>query len=140
LGYQTGNITKAVQSLLNNDSTLVDLVPNIYVMRVPKNASYPCIVIGSNYVPSVPLNVFGKKGRTTSYPVMIYGSSRSISQAVAIAERVDTLLDEQGLTITGNNHICTQIKDDALGYDGNAINDKGVNYIYLNYRIETDET
>ena len=140
MGFQTGNITKAVQSLLNGDATLTALTSNIYVLRVPKNATYPCVVVGGRYIPSTPLNVFGKKGRTTIYPIITYDSSRSVAKAVAIAERIDTLLDEQGLTIGGNQHICTQIQDDSLGYDENAVNNKGVTSVVLNYRIETQES
>jgi hypothetical protein len=141
MGYQTGNVIKAVDTLLSADSTLMNLISNRrYIMKLPKNAQFPCIVIGETRVPSTPLNVFGKKGRETLLPIVVYDTSRNIATIVPIAQRIDTLLDWKDLTIANNSHVVTAIREDAIHFDENDIEADGKLDIRLVYKITTQES
>jgi hypothetical protein len=140
MAYQTGNLIKAVFDKLWADITLKALTSEIYVSQLPSNAVYPCIVVGSDIIPSVPLNVFGKKGRTTMFPVTVYDNTRNVDSIIPIAERIDTILDWQSLTVANNSHIVTAIRDDVLRLDINNSELDKLTEIRLNYKIETQES
>jgi hypothetical protein len=140
VAFQTGTIVKAVYAVLSGDSTLTTLCNRINVIRIPKDETYPSILIGDRRIPSTPMNVFGRKGRETLFTIVVYNPSRSISTIDAIAKRIDVLLDETSLTIDGNEHICTQIQEDSVEYDEDNQEDKGMTYIRLTYKITTQES
>ena len=141
MGFQIGNIVKSVYAKLNSDTTLDNLISNIYVSSMPKNATYPCIVIGDNDLIETPFNVFGKKGKDSILNIYIYDSSNSDLTNIGVAERVDTLLDwKDDLSIDSNNHVKTAIQTSTMGYDLTTVEGTELRFVKLQYKITTDET
>ena len=140
VAYQLGNVLKAVFAKLNGDVTLSALIDGVYVSEVPKNASYPCVVIGSSDITSVPLNTFNKKGKESAFVIYVHDTSRSDLEIVAIAERIDVLLDWTDLTISGNSHIVTAITNTRMGIDVNSSEGTKTRYTSLQYKIMTQES
>lgn len=141
MGYQIGNVLKGLFSKLNTDATLSALITKIYVDKAPKNATYPYLVIGNNNTVESTMNTFGKKGKETRFSILVYDTSRSPIDIIAIAERVDTLLDwKSDLTISGNTHIKTAIQSSHQGYDINTSDEFEARFVILEYSIMTEES
>lgn len=139
MGFQSGEILKAFSSKLLSDATLLTLTSEIYVLRKPKASGYPAIVIGEMAITSIPFNVFGRKGRETLVPIIIYDDKRTPATLDSIAKRIDALLDEVTLTIIGNSHVVTQVQEDELSYDLNNVEENSLTSIRLLYKVTTQE-
>lgn len=140
MAFQLGNVLKAIFAKLNGDATLKALIDDVYVSGIPKNASYPCVVIGNSDLTSVPLNCFNKKGKESVFVIYVHDTSNSDLAIITIAERIDTLLDWQSLSIANNTHVVTAIERERLGEDINSAEQTKTRYISLQYKITTQET
>lgn len=94
------DIKAAIITLLRADGTLAALVSGVYD-EVPQGTAYPYIAVGS--MTEVRFNAFGKAGKDTTVTLHVWSQNAGFKEALAITDRVNVLLDNTALSVSGFN-------------------------------------
>ena len=125
----------AAYAKLTGDSTLMAMITGVFDYgAVPQNQPYPFIVLGD--VTEGPDNRFGRRGYDSTQTLHIWDVSNGFLLCQQILARMNTLLDQQILTLATQTHVFTL-------YDfSQTLNDPGVNNIKhmpVRYKTFTQE-
>lgn len=114
-------VRRAVYNKLAGDTTLTGLLAapptgyakSIYHDQAPDGATYPFIVFGKNS--GTPTDAFKKPGafETDIWLVKAVDKNTSADTAEAIAARIQTLLNDATLTISGKTHLYLRRQSDV---------------------------
>lgn len=128
-------LQQAMYSKLTGDTTLMALVTGVFDYgAVPQNQAYPFVSIGNGT--ETPDNAFGTRGYDATIQLDIWDSSNGFKACYAILARMNTLLDQQALTLATQHHVYTL-------YDfSTTLNDPGLNnikHVPVRYKTFTQE-
>lgn len=90
---------QAVYGVLIADGTLSGLVTGIFD-RAPENQTFPYIVLG--HWQAKPQDTFERNGHIGTLTLSVFSLKRDMDEVLAIATRVDDLLDWQQLPATAD--------------------------------------
>ena len=107
---------------------------------VPQKQTYPYVVINDSDLFETKMNTFGKKGKETRIFIHVYSMYKGDSEALGIAERIDSLLDWQSLTVSSNSHIVTSFEGLQLLVEEDDSKQYKARHAILEYRVITQES
>jgi hypothetical protein len=118
------------------DATLASLgVTGVFDIRaVPTGQPLDYVTIGDTQ--EVPMNVLQKRGYTLLTTLHIWTQERGTKTADAILARLNTLLDQQSLTLATHNHVGTYYEQ-SLTLPQNDVKD--ILHMTVRYQIITQE-
>lgn len=122
----------ALYGKLHGDATLLALVTGVYD-DVPEDTNYPYVVIGE--FTEEPLNAMGKHGKEVTATLHVWSQYKGFAEAYDIANRIQVLLDEVALTVTGYTHVSTQYEFGESIREPDGV----TRHIPLRYRIWLEE-
>lgn len=93
------DVQSAVYQRLHGDASLLSLATGGVYDAVPQGNPMPYVVIGEKS--EVPDNTLTEIGKETTTTIHIWSNAEGDRQALQILERIDTLLDNQSLTVNG---------------------------------------
>lgn len=109
-------------------------VTGVYDLRgVPQNATFDYIIIGDCIEQGE--NTLGRRGYMLTYTIRVWSRGRGTSYATAIISRINQLLDQQPLTLSGHTHVFTMLIRDSWRADPDGITVQGA----VQYKIYTQE-
>lgn len=125
----------AMYTKLTGDALFMSLVTGVFDYgAVPQNQAYPFVSIGDGT--EGPNNAFGTRGYDATIQLDIWDNSNGFKTCYGILARMNTLLDQQSLTLATQKHVYTL-------YDfSHALNDPGLNnirHIPVRYKTFTQE-
>lgn len=125
----------AIYAKLTGDTTLMGMITGVFDFgAVPANQPYPFVSIGDTT--ETPDNRFGRRGYDTTQTLDIWDGSNNFQVCQHILARLNTLLDQQILTLATHHHVFTL-------YDfSQTLNDPGVNdvrHLVVRYITFTQE-
>ncbi len=125
----------AMYTKLTGDTTFMALVTGVFDYgAVPQNQPYPFVSIGNGT--EGPNNAFGTRGYDAIIQLDIWDNSNGFKTCYGILARMNTLLDQQSLTLATQKHVYTL-------YDfSTTLNDPGLNtirHIPVKYKTFTQE-
>ena len=125
----------AIRSKLIADTALLAVLGGARVYdETPRGQSFPFVTFGS--FTASDNSTSSDRGHETKLEIQVWSRDGSTKQALLIADRIEALLHDQNLTLTGqhlvNNHLVDT--DTALERDGETIR------ITLNFRAVTEVT
>ncbi len=128
-------IQTAIHTKLTGDTTLMGMISGVFDFgAVPANQAYPFVAIGDSI--ETPDNRFGRRGYDTIQTLDIWDSSNNFQVCQLILARLNTLLDQQPLSLATHHHVYT------LYNTCQTLNDPGVNdirHLVVKYDIFTQE-
>ena len=129
-------VQTAIYSKLTGDGTLMAQVTGVFDSgAVPENQAFPYITLGDTT--EAPDNAFGTRGYDDTLTLHIWSDALGFKECHIILARMNTLLDQQTLTLISHHHVGTWYEFSE------TLNDPGVDgikHIPVRYRIETQET
>ena len=130
-----GELQTAYYTRLTGDATLMGMISGVYDWSaVPALQNYPFISIGD--ATEGPQNAFGRRGYLTTQMLHIWDNSNGFKLCYQILARMNTLLDQQILSLATQTHVYTL-------YDSSqTLNDPGVNnikHVPVRYKTFTQE-
>lgn len=132
------NLITAINSKLTADSTLMALITGVFNF-VPQKQTYPYVVINDSDFFETKFNTFARKGKEIRIFIHVYSLYKGDSEALEIADAIDSLLDWQSLTITFNDHILTAFEGLQLEVEEEDSKQYKARHAILEYRIITQE-
>lgn len=133
------NLMTAIYSKLTGDSTLMALITGVFNF-VPQKQTYPYVVINDSDLFETKMNTFAKKGKETRIFIHVHSLYKGDSEALGIAERIDSLLDWQSLTISSNSHIVTSFEGLQLEVEEDDSKQYKARHAILEYKVITQES
>lgn len=100
-------VQSAIYAKLTSDSMLMSMVTGVYD-DVPEDVARPYVHLGESI--ETPDNAHGAFGRETVMTLHVWSEYRGFAEVNSIAYRLQELLDEQPLTITGCRHVATRFE------------------------------
>ncbi len=115
-------LQQAMYNTLTGDTTFMALVTGVFDYgAVPQNQPYPFVSIGNGT--ETPDNAFGTRGYDATIQLDIWDDSNGFKTCYGILARMNTLLEQQMLTLATQHHVYTL-------YDFSTnLNDPGLNNI-----------
>lgn len=98
-------IQQAVHARLIADVTLMAKVTGVFD-GVPAQQPFPYVIVGD--ATEMPDNAHNQDGHDTTLTIRIASRYEGFKEALSIAQRIDVLLDDQLLVVTGWGSIKTQ--------------------------------
>ena len=112
----------ALYSTLNGDATLSGMIQGVYD-HVPQEVSYPYVRIGdatSRMQPSM-----ATQKAVTEMQLFVLSREGGRAEALAIMERITTLLHQQALSISGHSVVQLQQEEASVVLLGDGITYRG---------------
>lgn len=128
-------VQTAMYAKLTGDATLMGLISGVFDFgAVPVNQSFPYITIGDTT--EGPLNAFGRRGYLATQTLHVWDNSMGFKLCQQILARMNTLLDQQILSLAMQTNVYTL-------YDfSQTMNDPGVDnirHLVVRYKTFTQE-
>ncbi len=122
---------QAAYTKLTGDTTLMAMITGVFDYgAVPQNQPYPFLALGDTT--EAPDNRFGRRGYDGTQTLHVWDASNGFKTCQLILARMNTLLDQQILSLATQTHVYTL-------YDfSQTLNDPGLNSIrHLVVRYKT---
>lgn len=110
----SGNVETALIAKLSGDATLASLMPNGVHIDVAPNGSTKFVIVSLVVESDEPM-MGGRAYEDATYLIKAVDQSTSPATVKAAAARIDALLDNQPLTVTGYSHMKTR-RDERVRY------------------------
>ncbi|MFX4294103.1 DUF3168 domain-containing protein [Streptomyces bohaiensis] len=128
-------VQQAVYDLLTSDTALMGLVTGGVHDGPPENAMYPWIDIGEAI--ETPSGTHDTRGRETVITLHTWTRHRGHAPGLAIARRIDDLLDHRPLVVAGHHHISTTYEFAQTLRDPTPPGD--IRHHVARYRVTTEQ-
>lgn len=126
-------VQTAIATILKADGTFMGLISGLYD-HVPQNKAFPYVVLGT--ATEIPFDVFGKDGKEQTFTIHIWSRYEGFKEAYTILDRLNVVLDQAALTVTGHTLVyCHYENTDALR-DPDGI----TRHLVIRYRIIAQDT
>jgi hypothetical protein len=125
-------VQTAIQTRLSGDATLMGLVTRVGD-NIPDGQKFPYVVIGEETESAD--NTHTDKGRDSTLTLHVWSRALGFKEAKTIASRIDDLLDEHALVVTGWRVVRLSLEFTNALRDPDGI----TRHLVLQYRIETQE-
>ncbi len=127
-------LQRAIYGVLSNDTTLGALVTGVFDWGgVPESQAYPYVTIGD--ATEVPFNTLGKRGYQTTVTLHIWSRALGFAEVYSILARLNTLLDQEPLSLQTQTHIFTMLDNTQTLDDPDGL----THHVAVRYRCLTQE-
>ncbi|GGQ07778.1 hypothetical protein BKA00_007429 [Actinomadura coerulea] len=126
-------VQAAVYAALTSDLLLTDMITGVFD-DVPEDVVRPYVAFGEST--ETPDNAHGQFGRETVLTLDIWSEYGGFAEANAIAFRLNELLDQQPLVITGCRHVYTAFEFAATFRDPDK---PDLRHAFTRFRIVTSK-
>lgn len=106
MAYPLLGVQQALYALLNSDTTLQNLVGGVYD-QAPTDAAYPFVAIETTNVSDWSFR--GGEGVQAQFELQVYSRYHGMSECHSILARLDALLHEANLVVSGVNVVQMRI-------------------------------
>lgn len=100
-------VQAAVYTKLTGDTLLMNMITGVYD-DIPEGVARPYVTVGESI--ETPDNDHGGFGRQTVMTLHVWSEYRGFAEVNSITYRLQELLDEQPLAVTGHRHIGTRFE------------------------------
>jgi hypothetical protein len=133
-------VQAAIYTRLTTDATLMNtlLAGGSGVKdHVPAGSPFPYIQIGE--MVETPFRTFTKQGHNTVPTLHIWGSALGFKKLQDILDRVNTLLDNYAITVSGHSTV-SLLFEDAQALPDFADDESELRHIVAHYRLITQDS
>ena len=124
----------AIFAKLTADAMLSTMLVGVFDGDAPEGTAFPYVLIGDAI--ETPDNAHGAFGRQTVQTLHVWSEYRGFAEASSIAYRLQELLDEQPLDITGHRHVATRFEFAQTLTDPDR---PGLRHVPVRFRIITSK-